>query len=111
MPKNSSIRSAVSTEHRLVTDGQTDTGPRGFCQTNYLNIFHEIYMIGRTSAADERHEVIFFYLLRKVAVATNFVGKIDLHSNLVVRMTFARAAPPAYEKRAIAMQGAGKQIT
>ena len=64
MPKNSSIRSAVSIEHRLVTDGQTDTGPRGFCQTNYLNIFqtdvHEIYMIGRTSAADERHEVIFF---------------------------------------------------
>jgi len=56
-------------------------------------------------------KLFFFYLLRKVAVATNFVGKIDLHSNLVVRMTFARAVPPAYEKRAIAMQGAGKQIT
>jgi len=27
MPKPSSIRSAVSIEHRLVTDGRTDTGP------------------------------------------------------------------------------------
>ena len=43
-------------------------------------------------------KLFFFYLLRKVAVATNFVGKIDLHSNLVVRMTFARAALPAYDK-------------
>ena len=86
-----------------MTDGQTDTGPRDFCQSSYPNIFrtdvHEIYMIGRTLAADERHEVIYFDLLRNIAVATNFVGKIDLHSNLVVRMTFARAAPPAYDKK------------
>jgi len=27
MPKTSSIRSAVSIEHRLVTDRETDTGP------------------------------------------------------------------------------------
>jgi len=30
-----------------------------------------------------------------VAVATNFVDKIELFPHLVVRMTFARAAPPA----------------
>jgi len=39
---------------------------------------------------------------RVVAVATNFVGKIDLPSTActsVVRMTFARAAPPAYDKK------------
>jgi len=31
--------------------------------------------------------------------------------HLLVRMTFARAAPPTYDKKGIAMQGAGKQIT
>jgi len=44
-------------------------------------------------------KLFFFDLLRNVAVATNFVDKIDLHSNLVVRTTFARAAPPAYDKK------------
>jgi len=42
---------------------------------------------------------LFFSISRDVAVATNFVGKIDLQSHLVVRVTFARAAPPAYDKR------------
>jgi len=39
---------------------------------------------------------LFFDSSRDVAVATNFVGKIDL---LVVHMTFARAALPAYDKK------------
>ena len=55
-----------------------------FCQTSYLNIYqtdlHEIFRIGRTLAVDERSEVIFFDPSSDVAVATNFVGKIDLHS-------------------------------
>jgi len=55
-----------------------------FCQTNYFNIYrtylYEICRIGRTLAADERSEVIFFDRSRDVAVATKYVGKIDLHS-------------------------------
>ena len=39
---------------------------------------------------------LFFDPSRDVAVATNFVGKIDL---LVVHMTFARAALPVYDKK------------
>jgi len=38
---------------------------------------------------------LFFDSSRDVAVATNFAGKIDL----VVHMTFARAALPAYDKK------------
>jgi len=75
-----------------------------FCQTNYLNIYWtdlcEIGRIGRTLAVDERSEVIF-HRSRNVAVTTNFVGRGEWASNphLVVRMTFARAAPPAYVKK------------
>jgi len=36
---------------------------------------------------------------RDVAVATNFVGKSTSNTHLVVRMTFARAAQPAYDKK------------
>ena len=39
---------------------------------------HENCRIDRTLAVDERPEVIFFDPSRDVAVATNFVGKIDL---------------------------------
>jgi len=54
----------------------------------------------------------FFDPSRDVAVATNFVGKVDFQSTpCIVRMTFARAAPPAYDKRPVAMQSARKQIT
>jgi len=72
-----------------------------FCQTSYLNIYgtdlHGICMIGRILAADERPEVIFDPS-RDVTVATNFVDKSTCIPHLVVRMTFARAAPPAYDK-------------
>jgi len=62
----------------------------------YQTDLHEICRTGRTLAVDERAEVIFFRSLKDVAVATTFVKKLDLH--LLVRMTFARAAPPAYDK-------------
>ena len=49
-----------------------------FCRANYLNIYlHEICRICRTLTVDERSSY-FFDLSRDVAVATNFVGKIDL---------------------------------
>jgi len=55
-----------------------------FCQTNHLNIYwtdlHEICRIGRTLAADKWREVNFFDPSGDVAMATNFVGKIDLYS-------------------------------
>ena len=54
---------------------------------------HEICRICRTLAIHARSKVIFFDPARNVAMATNFVSKIDLHSShLVVRITFARAA-------------------
>ena len=55
-----------------------------FFQTNYFNVYrtdyHEICRIGRTLAVDKqsKSEVIFFDPSKDVAVATNFVGKIDL---------------------------------
>jgi len=52
-------------------------------------------------AVDERSGY-FFDPSKDVAMATNFVGRIDHYSiphHLVIRMTFARAAPPAYDKK------------
>ena len=54
--------------------------------------------IGRSMAVDERSKVIFFDPSRSVAVATSFVGRSTSNPHLVVRVTFARAAPPAYDK-------------
>jgi len=44
---------------------------------------------------------LFFSISSDVAAASNFVGKSDLQSrlHLVIRVTFARAAPPAYDKK------------
>ena len=42
-------------------------------------------------------KLFFFDFSRDVAVATDFMGKIDLLNTLVVRMTFATATP-AYDK-------------
>jgi len=57
----------------------------------------------------------FFDPSKGVAVATNVVGKIDYQST---RMTFVKAVPPPSifsrrhkTRKAIAMQGEGKQIT
>jgi len=48
-----------------------------FFQTNYPNTsrteLHEIYRIGRTSAVDERSEVIFVELLRDVDICVNAI--------------------------------------
>jgi len=55
-----------------------------FYQTNYLNMYltdpHPICTDGRTTAVDERSEVIFCDPSRDAAMATNYVGKIDLES-------------------------------
>ena len=52
--------------------------------SDYLSIYgidlREISRTGRTLAADERSKLFFFDLSRDAAVATNFVGKIDLQS-------------------------------
>ena len=86
--------------------------PSDFYQTNYLNIYQTFTRLhGRTLAVHERSEVIFFDPSRDVAVATNAVGTIDPHSNLVVRMTFARAAPPAYDNKGSCYAGRKQQIT
>jgi len=74
-----------------------------YIETKYLNIYwtdpHEIYGFCTTLAVDQRSEVIFFDPSIDVAVATSFVGKIDLQYSPIVRMTFARAAPRAYNKK------------
>jgi len=60
---------------------------------------HEIRRIGRIKALDKRPEV-FFDPSTDVAVVTNFVGKKSTSNpHLVVRMTFARAAPPAFDNK------------
>jgi len=52
-----------------------------FCLTNYLNIYQtNLHPICTQLTADERPEVSFFDPPRDVAVATNFVGKINLQS-------------------------------
>jgi len=83
------------------------------CQTNYLNIYwtdlHEIFTIDRTLVVGECLEDIVFDPSRELAVVlvTNCVGKIDL---LVARHSLRRRRRHT-TRRAIAMQGAGKQIT
>jgi len=68
--------------------------------TSTRPIFTKFCRIGRTSVVDERSEVIFFRSLRGVVVATNLWTKSTYNSHLVVHMRFARAAPPAYDKKA-----------
>ena len=54
-----------------------------FCQTNYLNVYltdlHEICRIGNLWPQTNDLK-LFFDPSRDVAVATSYVGKIDLHS-------------------------------
>ena len=52
---------------------------------------------------------LFFDLSRDVAVATNFVGKIDFRTHFVVRVTFSRTALPAYDKKGSCY--AGRRLT
>ena len=76
-----------------------------FCQPNYLNIFqtdlHEICTVGRIFAVAERPEVILSISQGTLPWQPILWAKsqIHLHSNLVVRITFARAAPPANDKK------------
>jgi len=73
-----------------------------FCQTNYLNVYrtdlHEICRIGWTLAVDERSEVIFSISQGTLPWQPILWAKSTSNTHLVVRMTFARAAPPAYVK-------------
>ena len=79
-------------------------GRSDFCQTNYLSVYqtdlHEICRIGRTLAVHEWSEVIFSIpqgtLLWQPILRWAKSTSILL---LVVCMTFARAAPPAYGKK------------
>ena len=75
-----------------------------FFQTNYFNVYrtdyHEICRIGRTLAVDEqsKSEVIFFDPQRTLPWQPILWAKSTSNTHLVVRMIFARAAPPAYNK-------------
>jgi len=73
-----------------------------FCQTNSLNIYradlHEICRIGGTSAVDERSEVISSIPQGTLSWQPILWAKLTFFPHLVVRMSFARAAPPAYDK-------------
>ena len=75
-----------------------------FCQTNCLNIYptdvHEICRIDRPLAADERSEVIFFDPSGTLPWQPIILWtKSTSNTQLVVRMAFARAALPAYNKK------------
>jgi len=82
-----------------------------FSQTNYLNIYwtdlHESYRIGRTLAVRKRSEVIFSIPRGTLPWQPILWAKSTSIPRFVVRMTFARAAPPAYDN--IARQGATNQ--
>jgi len=79
-----------------------------YCQTNYRNIYwadlHQICRIDRTLARDERPEVSFLIPQGTLLWQPIMWVKSTSILHFVVRMTFARAAPPAYDKN-------GKQVT
>jgi len=56
----------------------------------------------------ERHEVIFSIPQGTLPWQPILWAKSTSNTRLVIQMTFARTAPPAYDRRAIAMQGADK---
>jgi len=66
-----------------------------FCQTNYLYInwtdLHKICTVGGTLAVDEGFEDLQWKQI--------FWAKSTSIPHFVVRMTLARAAPPAYDKK------------
>ena len=59
---------------------------------------HEICRIGRTLAVDERSEVIFSICQGMLPWQPILCTKSTSSTHLVVRVTLARAAPPAYDK-------------
>jgi len=74
-----------------------------FCQTNNLNIYqndlHEICRICKTFTAYKRSEVIFLTHQGMSLWRPIFSTKSTCDPHLVVRMTFARAVAPAYNKK------------
>jgi len=73
----------------------TSTGP----------IFTKFARLGGTV---ERREVIFSIPQGTLPWQPILWVKSTSNTQLVIQMTFARTAPPAYDRRAIAMQGADK---
>jgi len=74
------------------------------CQTNYLNVdridLYEICRIGRTLAVDERPGSLFFSIPQEAfPLQPTLWTKSTCNTNFVVRMTFAGAAPAAYDKK------------
>ena len=69
-----------------------------FCHTNYLNIdrtdLYEICRTGRTLAVDERPEVSFSIPQGTLPWQPILWAKSTSNTHLVVRVTFAGAAPP-----------------
>jgi len=69
----------------------------------HLNIYrtdlHEIFRIARTLAVDERSEVSFLISRRTLPWQPILWAKSTSITHLVVRLAFARAAPPAYDKK------------
>ena len=86
-----------------------------FCQTNYPDIYrtdlHDICRIGRTLAADERCELIFSIPQGTLPWQPILWANLTSIPRLVVRMTFTRAAPPAYDKKGSCYAGRRQTIT
>jgi len=72
-------------------------------KTNYLSIcwtdLHEICRIGRNLAVDERPEVSCSISQGTLPWQPILWAKSTSNPHLVVRVTFATAAPPAYDKK------------
>jgi len=74
-----------------------------FFLTNYLNIYwtdlYDSCRIGRTLAVDERSEVIFSTRQGTLPWQPILCAKSTSFPHLEVRITLARAAPSAYDKK------------
>jgi len=69
-----------------------------FCQTNFYTVYvTDLYEICRD--VDEQSEVIFSIPQGTLPWQPILWAKSTSNTHLVVRVTFARAAPPAYDKK------------
>jgi len=72
----------------------------------------ELIFTGFVELWSEINNLNFFSILQGTLLWQPILwAKSTCNTHLVVFVTFARAAPQAYTRRAVAMQGAGKQIT
>ena len=75
----------------------TSTGP--IQRRRHWTNLHEICKIARILAVDERSDNIFSILQGMLPWQPIWWAKSTPSTHRVVRMTFARAAPPAYDKK------------